>query len=967
MNINMIDKRELSPAHMIDKLPPVLCVGKRRRVLNYILVSVMMTSIWTFFNVRQGFVFVKGKVLGEKIFGTETPMAVKILSNHNENDLSGYSGLDESIEEEFAISKDSDFSYKDVSLTKITSDDDTYDEENSSSNDTLDDDYEKSSDASVDSVAEEIDDDAYNDDIEERLSSSASSVDNADQKIIYDVDSHSEDYYYDEVHEDDSEDGDYYYEEHEEDSEDSEDYYYEEQDEPLSSSVSSVDNIGQKIDDDADEFLSSSVSSVDSVDQKINDDVDELLSFSNISVDNDNEEIGDDIDELPNPPQHSILNGYIRKFDPEHPRQSLKLPTPIITMGFPKAGTSTIFEYFHCGGRPTAHYACKVMTPTEERTDRCGKCIENNMAENRFPLTSCVEKMGRCEHLEDWCGTCIKQNIDTDRPPLEGCGNFDVYTEINQSFGMARQKKGADQVPTTIYFPQVEALEKFHEAYPTATFILNTRNFEHWLASVDNWGILRSRFVKSDITGLPAGVGTDDNDLRNFYNGHYTRIRKFVEDHPSHALVEVDVESDGADKLMEEAFGISSSCWGHANTNTHKLDPSKEVLLLPEKEAVPQHSILNGYVKEFDPDRPRQELKLPTPIITLGFPKAGTSTIFEYFHCGGRPSAHYACKVMTPTAERTDSCGKCIEKNMAKNRFPLSQCAEKRGKCDHLDDWCGSCIKGNIEANRPPLQGCGNFDVYAEINQSFGRARQKKGANQVPTTIYFPQVEALEKFHEAYPTATFILNTRNFEHWIGSVDNWSILRSRFVKSDIRGLPAGVGNDVNDLRNFYNGHYTRVREFVRNNPSHALIEVDVESDSAASLMEEAFGISASCWGHANTNEKRLQISSDEETPGSQTEDSPKAVPNNEETPRSRTEDSPKAVPHNSISHAHNSISHAHNSISHAHNSISHAHTHKNKKVILDGHVAHKNYGHGAHRGAHARHERRQHNRRKRHPQ
>merc|ERR1719469_1066359 len=44
-------------------------------------------------------------------------------------------------------------------------------------------------------------------------------------------DSHSEDsedYYYDEVHEDDSEDGDYYYEEHEEDSEDG-DYYYEEQ------------------------------------------------------------------------------------------------------------------------------------------------------------------------------------------------------------------------------------------------------------------------------------------------------------------------------------------------------------------------------------------------------------------------------------------------------------------------------------------------------------------------------------------------------------------------------------------------------------------------------------------------------------------------------------------------------------------------------------------------------------------
>jgi len=82
-------------------------------------------------------------------------------------------------------------------------------------------------------------------------------------------------------------------------------------------------------------------------------------------------------------PQHSILNGYIREFDLELPRQSLKLPTPIITLGFPKAGTSTIFEYFHCGGRPTAHYACKAMTPTAERTDKCGKVRRNSS--RQFP------------------------------------------------------------------------------------------------------------------------------------------------------------------------------------------------------------------------------------------------------------------------------------------------------------------------------------------------------------------------------------------------------------------------------------------------------------------------------------------------------------------------------------------------------------------------------------------------------
>jgi len=292
--------------------------------------------------------------------------------------------------------------------------------------------------------------------------------------------------------------------------------------------------------------------------------------------------------------------------------------------------------------------------------------------------------------------------------------------------------------------------------------------------------------------------------------------------------------------LLEDVVLLKEKVFGVFETKTEVISP--------------QHSILNGYIREFDLELPRQSLKLPTPIITLGFPKAGTSTIFEYFHCGGRPTAHYACKAMTPTAERTDKCGKCIEENMAKHNFPLTECVEKHGHCDHLDDWCGSCIKNNIEANRPPLEGCGNFDVFAEINQSFGRARQKE-ENIIPTTIYFPQVEALEKFHEAYPTATFILNTRKFSHWIASVDSWGILRRRFVNSNITGLPTGVGNDKNDLREFYNGHYKNVRQFVRDHPEHTLVEVDVESNDAGTVMMEAFGISSSCWGHANSNIKK----------------------------------------------------------------------------------------------------------------
>jgi len=67
-------------------------------------------------------------------------------------------------------------------------------------------------------------------------------------------DSHSDDYYYNEVHEDDSEDGDYYYEEHEEDSEDYEDYYYEEKKEDSEDSEDYEDYYYEEKKEDSEDY-----------------------------------------------------------------------------------------------------------------------------------------------------------------------------------------------------------------------------------------------------------------------------------------------------------------------------------------------------------------------------------------------------------------------------------------------------------------------------------------------------------------------------------------------------------------------------------------------------------------------------------------------------------------------------------------------------------------------------------------
>ena len=66
-------------------------------------------------------------------------------------------------------------------------------------------------------------------------------------------------------------------------------------------------------------------------------------------------------------------------------------------------------------------------------------------------------------------------------------------------------------------------------------------------------------------TDLGPGVGGTDEELTQFYLGHSERIRNFVRDHPSHALVEVDIEDDRAGEIMQNAFGINGQCWGKQN------------------------------------------------------------------------------------------------------------------------------------------------------------------------------------------------------------------------------------------------------------------------------------------------------------------------------------------------------------------------------------------------------------------
>mmetsp|Transcript_25361 Transcript_25361/g.31251 ORF Transcript_25361/g.31251 Transcript_25361/m.31251 type:complete len:393 (+) Transcript_25361:115-1293(+) len=250
------------------------------------------------------------------------------------------------------------------------------------------------------------------------------------------------------------------------------------------------------------------------------------------------------------------------------PAESLLLPTPILVMGFPKSGTSSVYDFFKCNNVRTSHYCCVGQSPHK-------KCQpEENEVTYLQP------------RHQGLCGKCIYDYLRLGKDPLEKCGihNYDVFAQMDVE-GVKNRVTRGDKIVSlnAIFLPQVKALDTFHKYYPNATFILNTRDPKRWAASVGKWFNMRINLLRTDLPEIGYSLTNTSLEETEFgfpaisrkfplisiYLNHYQRIRDFVHDHPSHALVEVDIESDEAGKIMAESFGLDAGCWGHSNSNVN--------------------------------------------------------------------------------------------------------------------------------------------------------------------------------------------------------------------------------------------------------------------------------------------------------------------------------------------------------------------------------------------------------------
>lgn len=159
--------------------------------------------------------------------------------------------------------------------------------------------------------------------------------------------------------------------------------------------------------------------------------------------------------------------------------------TPAIVMGFPKSGTSSMLEYFRCGGVSARHYECTESRPPKY----CSECVYTSIEHGRPPLADCPS------NVSAWC-----QLDSTFAPngPKRTFGTFNPETHF--------EVQGA-----ACFWPQVHALPQFATAYPKATWILTQRPAEHWIKSVTNWNTLRTRMIRCNISNILKPFSTDED------------------------------------------------------------------------------------------------------------------------------------------------------------------------------------------------------------------------------------------------------------------------------------------------------------------------------------------------------------------------------------------------------------------------------------------------------------------------
>lgn len=270
---------------------------------------------------------------------------------------------------------------------------------------------------------------------------------------------------------------------------------------------------------------------------------------------------------LPHTSKNSLLassDKVERRWRKEHKRES-----PILVVGLPKAGTSSLFEFFHCHGVYSQHWYC---CGPQDRADQPGS--------------------GGPIHGPSYMSHCLLENLESGSSSiLDGCGDYDAYTELNgphlipaDSKSTKRQQK-QQKLPDGIFLPQVYHMQELYDAAPTATWILNLRPVDDWVRSVMNIPAHRlleqfqQEVAKHNVTAATTTTtsallrGRRERDvqfLKDFYQSHVDRIQKFASEHRQMTLITVNITDPTAGETLALDLGWLSNSMQYSNLQMNR-------------------------------------------------------------------------------------------------------------------------------------------------------------------------------------------------------------------------------------------------------------------------------------------------------------------------------------------------------------------------------------------------------------
>jgi hypothetical protein len=191
--------------------------------------------------------------------------------------------------------------------------------------------------------------------------------------------------------------------------------------------------------------------------------------------------------------------------------------------------------------------------------------------------------------------------------------------------------------------------------------------------------------------------------------------------------------------------------------------------------------------------------------VAIGFPKSGTSTLYEALLQAGLRSVHWT--------HHGEPIGKLI-----------------------YDGW--------LEEGDPFAR---MKDVDAITQMDYCHPAKKLN--------YWPNLDfaILTAIRAQYPDCLMILNTRPAEGIASSIERWGDMQYRITSQYIPGLPAGRGRTREELVRWVEGHFAAARATFGNDPR--FLELDITAPDAAERLGAALGIPITWWGRANTNPKQ----------------------------------------------------------------------------------------------------------------